>query len=373
MNEERIVAEFCELVQIQCSSKAEREVAAVVKEKLETLGLDVFEDDVAAKINGNSGNIIGYLKGTMTAPVLMLSAHLDSVEPCGGIVPKIDGGVITSSGNTILGGDDKAGVVAILEGLRIIKEKKIPHGDIQVVFSVAEENGLNGSKYIERSLLKADFGYVLDSGGSPGKIINTAPGQNNIQVTVHGKTAHAGVAPEEGINAIIVAGKALAELSQGRIDEETTANVGIIKGGHATNIVPDLVEIDCEARSRDLKKLEKQTQDMVEVFTRVAAANGAKVEIVVDRMYDPYLLAVDLPLITLAAQAAVSIGLEPIIEGTGGGSDANYFNTYGVPSAVLGVGMSKVHTTDEYIKIDDLKNAAELVMAIVQKVAGLTK
>ena len=142
----------------------------------------------------------------------------------------------------------------------MVKEDNIPHGNIQVIFTVAEEGGLTGSKNIDRKLLKADFGYVLDSSGPPGKIVNAAPGQNNVDVVIRGKTAHAGIAPEEGINAIMVAGKALAQLKLGRIDEETTANVGIIKGGTATNIVPDRVDIACETRSRDLRKLEEQTK-----------------------------------------------------------------------------------------------------------------
>jgi tripeptide aminopeptidase len=277
--------------------------------------------------------------------------------------------VITSGGDTILGADDKSGVVGILEALRIIRAGGIAHGDIQVVFTVAEEGGVNGSKNMDQARLKADFGYVLDSGGSPGRIINAAPGQNSLKVIVRGKTAHAGVAPEEGINAIVVAGKAMAELKQGRIDAETTANVGIIKGGQATNIVPDYVEIACEARSRNPEKLAAQTRHMVDTFERVAAANGAKAEVAVKGAYDPYVLTADMPVVALARQAAESIGLTPVLEATGGGSDANFFNAYGVPSAVLGTGMAKVHTTAEFIKEADLYKTAELVVAIIKTTA----
>ena len=284
-----MITEFIQLVKIKCSTNAERQVGDVVKAKLLALGLDVFEDDVAGKIGGNCGNIIGYLKGNGgEVPTLMLSAHLDSVEPCGGIKPQIVDGVIKSQGDTVLGADDKAGVVTILEALRVIKEDNIAHGNVQVVFTVAEEGGLTGSKNIDRKLLKQDFGYVLDSSGPPGKIVNAAPGQNNVDVVFHGKTAHAGIAPEEGINAIVVASKALAQLKQGRIDSETTANIGIIHGGTATNIVPDRVEIACETRSRNVHKLEEQTKQMVEVYERVAAENQAKVEIKVSKAYEPY-------------------------------------------------------------------------------------
>ncbi|HWQ61850.1 MAG TPA: M20/M25/M40 family metallo-hydrolase [Negativicutes bacterium] len=370
VNQERMLTEFYQLVSITCSTRAEREVADVVKARLAAIGLEVEEDDVGGRIGGNCGNVLGLLKGSVaSAPVLMLSAHLDSVEPCAGIKPQLKDGVITSAGDTVLGADDKAGVVSILEALRIIREDGIAHGDIQVVFTVAEEGGVNGSKNMDRSLLKADFGYVLDSGGSPGRIINAAPGQNSIKVIIRGKTAHAGVAPEEGINAIVVAGKAMAELKQGRIDAETTANVGVIKGGQATNIVPDYVEIACEARSRNREKLAAQTKHMVETFEQVAAANGAKAEVTVKNAYDPYVLTADMPVVSLARRAAESIGLTPVLEATGGGSDANFFNAFGVPSAVLAVGMSKVHTTAEYIKEADLYKTAELVVAIIKAAA----
>lgn len=374
INQQRLLAEFFDLVKIKCSSRAEREVADVVKAKLADMGFEVSEDEVREKIGGNTGNVIAYLRGTVpAAPVVMLSAHLDCVEPCAGVEPVLKDGIITSAGNTVLGGDDKSGVAGILEALRIIREQKIPHGDIQVVFTVAEEGGLNGSKNIDPQRLKADFGYVLDSSGSPGKIINAAPGQNAIKVIVHGKTAHAGLAPEEGVNAIVVAGKALAELKQGRIDPETTANVGIIKGGTATNVVPDYVEIACEARSRNAEKLETQTKCMVETFERVVAANGGTAEITVRKAYGPYVLTDDMPVVVLARQAAESIGLPMSLQGTGGGSDANFFNTYGVPSAVLGTGMSKVHTTDEFIKEIDLYQTAELVLALIKTAATMKK
>lgn len=373
VNQERVLAEFFELVSIRCSTRAEREVADVVKAKLAALGLKVEEDDVGGRIGGNCGNVLAYLKGNVAgAPTVMLSAHLDCVEPCGGVKPQLKDGVITSGGDTVLGADDKSGVVGILEALRIIRETDAAHGDIQVVFTVAEEGGVNGSKNMNRELLAADFGYVLDSGGAPGRIINAAPGQDSIKVIIRGKTAHAGVAPEEGINAIVVAGKAMAELRQGRIDDETTANVGIIKGGQATNIVPDYVEIACEARSRNKAKLAAQTKHMVETFERVAAANGAKAEITVKTAYDPYVLTADMPVAALARQAAESIGLTPVFEATGGGSDANFFNAFGVPSAVLATGMSKVHTTAEFIKEADLYKTAELVVAII-KTAAQTK
>jgi len=367
INQERMLAEFFELVKIKCSTKDERQVADLLKARLVSLGMEVTEDNTGEKIGGNCGNVIAYSKGTAQGvPTIMLSAHMDSVEPCGGIQPQLKDGIITSVGETILGGDDKAGIVAILEALRIVKERHIQHGPIQVLFTVAEEGGLNGAKHMDPSLLKADFGYALDSGGAPGEIITMAPGQNNITAIVHGKKAHAGIAPEDGINAIVVAGQCLAAMNYGRIDSETTANIGTINGGTATNIVPDWVEIRCEARSRNMEKLAAQTNHMKETFERIATENGARAEVSVKQSYGPYVLTEDDPAVVLAVTAAQSIGLIPQICATGGGSDANFFNNYGVPTAVLGVGMSKVHTADEYIKEVDLYNSAELVIALIK-------
>lgn len=343
INKERVLKEFFELVKIKCSTREEREVADVLKVKLSELGLEVIEDHVAEKTGGNCGNILAYKPGILSdAPTLMLSAHMDCVEPCGGIEPQLIDGVITSKSDTILGSDDKAGVVAILEALRVVNEKKIAHGPIQIVFTVSEEGGLNGAKCIDPNLLKVDFGYVLDSGGAPGEIITMAPGQNSIIAQVHGKTAHAGVAPENGINAIAVASKALAEIPFGRIDFETTSNVGLISGGIATNIVPDMVEAKCEARSRNREKMESQTNLMKETFERVALANGGRAEVTISKSYDPFVIAKDAPVVKLAVDAIQSISLNPEIAASGGGSDANFFNNYGIPTAVLGVGMSKV-------------------------------
>lgn len=371
INRQRILAEFIELVQIRCSTKQEREVADLLITRLKQFGLEVFEDNTGDIIGGNCGNIFAYLKGTIPhAPRLLLTAHMDCVEPCGNVRAKIQDGRITSDGSTILGADDKAGIVAILEALRVLKEEAIPHGDIQVVFTVAEEGGLNGSKHMDKTLLKADFGYALDSSGRPGRIINKAPGQNKIEVKIHGKTAHAGLAPEEGINAIVVAGQACCKVKQGRIDEETTANIGIIKGGLATNIVPDLVEITCEARSRSLTKLHEQTVQMCKTFEQVAADYGARAEVEVSKSYDPFVLAEDTPVIRIASHAVRNIGIEPILQGTGGGSDANFINCYGVPCAVLGVGMQKAHTTDEFILEEDLYKTSELVVEIIKCTAS---
>jgi tripeptide aminopeptidase len=371
VNRGRMLKEFLELVQIHCSSGKERQVGDFVGNKLTELGLEAWEDNAGEKTGGDCGNIMAYVEGTVTeAPVLLLTAHLDCVEPCRYVKPQRKEGKITSGGDTVLGADDKAGVVSILEALRVIQEDGIEHGGLQVIFTVQEENGLIGSKNIDRRKIKGDFGYALDSSGEPGKVIIRAPGENTIKVRVRGKTAHAGIEPEKGINAIVLAGKALAQVKQGRMDEETTANVGIIKGGQATNIVPDLVEITCEARSHNMDKLAKLTADIRSTYERVVTDNGGQAEVEIMEDFAAYRLSEDSAVAALAAKAAASIGLTAVWQATGGGSDANIFNYYGIPTAVLGMGMTNVHTTDEYIREEDLYEGAELAVALIKAAAA---
>ena len=255
INRERLLAEFFELTKIDSPTMNERQIADLLKNRLDSMGMEVSEDEAGLTIGGNCGNILAYLKGNFPmAPVVLLSAHMDTVDPCLNIEPVLQDGLITSAGSTILGADDKAGIAPIMEALRTIQEQSIPHGDIQVIFNVAEEGGLHGSKNLDKTLLKADLGFVLDCSGGPGEIILAAPGQNRINVTIKGRASHAGVVPEGGISAIVVAAKAIASMQTGRIDDETTSNIGTIQGGRATNIVAERVEITCETRSRDLGK-----------------------------------------------------------------------------------------------------------------------
>lgn len=369
MDKARMLQEFFDLVKITSSTRREREAADFVTARLKELGCTVTEDQTGEKIQGNAGNLIARFPGNRPGvPVVMLSAHLDCVEPCSGIEPVLENGVIRSAGDTILGSDDKAGVAAILEALRVLKESGKEHGDILVVMSVAEEGGLLGAKNIDRTLLQADFGYALDGGGDIGEIVAAAPGQEQLDVTVYGKKAHAGIEPEAGVNAITLAGKALAAMKQGRIDEETTANIGMIQGGVATNIVPDRVELKCEARSLKVDKLTAQVNHMKRVFEETAKAGGGRVEIVTERIYQPYVLAEDSTVIQTAVAAAKTLKLAPKVTVTGGGSDANYYNIYGVPCAVLSVGMTKPHTTEETVKEADLYLAVELILAILSQV-----
>ena len=350
INKQRVLDEFFELIQISCPSLGEREVADLLKKRLEELGGKVTEDMQSAKaLNGTAGNLVADFKGTVAdAPRILLNAHMDCVNPCAGIKPRIEDGVIKSDGTTILGGDDKGGVVAILEALRCLKEQNLPHGDIQVVFSVSEEQGCAGAKNLDTSLLHSDIGYALDSSGR-----------------VHGKTAHGGVAPEKGINAIKKAAEILMDVPTSRIDEETTCNIGIIHGGSATNIVPDLVEIAMDCRSRNPEKLEKLTADIVAAYKKGGEKAGVPVDVEVKPSYKPYCLDKDSKVIQLAAKAAENLGLNVDITATGGGSDSSHFNGFGIPCTVLGTGMTNVHTVDEILLEEDLYMTCQWALDIL--------
>lgn len=256
-----------ELIQIDSHSGKEGAIAKVLVKKLEEMGLEVTIDDAGVKAGGETGNVIAKLKGTKNGPTILFSAHMDTVTPGEGVKPIVKDGVIYSDGTTVLGGDDKAGIAAILEGIRVIKENNIEHSDVEVVFSIWEEGGLFGAKYLDTSKISAEYGFVLDSGGAPGEIIIQAA-QDKVNAKIIGKPAHAGVAPEEGVSAIMIAARAIDNMRLLRIDEETTANIGTISGGIATNIVAPEVTIKAEARSINEEKLTAQTAHMVEVLKK---------------------------------------------------------------------------------------------------------
>lgn len=366
VNTNRMVKEFLELVQVDSVSGKERQVADLLIKKLSGLGMEVFEDQAGQCIGANTGNIIGRLPGSGNGDVIMLCAHMDTVEPGRGIKPVVENNIIRSSGDTILGADDKAGIAAILETVRQIKEGNYSHSGLEIVFTIWEEGGLYGAKNLDYSLVSARTCFVLDSDGDPGTIVVRAPTQNRIGATIRGRAAHAGINPEEGINAIQVASHAISRMKLGRIDEETTCNIGIISGGQAINIVPDSVNLQGEARSLDVDKLSAQTEHICRAIKDAAIEFGATADIVVEDIYAGFYLNQDSKPVNIAIQAAKNIGIEPVIVKTGGGSDANVFNYRGIATTVLGIGMKKVHTTEEYISVSNLERSASYLLEIIK-------
>lgn len=367
INQKRLVKKFIEYVKVDSLSKKEAKFLMVLKKELSKLGLRTHEDNAGRRIGGDCGNLNAFVKGNVKgAPRMLFNAHVDTVMPGKNIRPRIRNGKITSDGTTILGADNKAGVAVIMEVLKTLKERKLPHGDIDILFTVAEEIGLTGSKFVDRKFLKAGFGFVLD-GGDVDTIINKAPSQDSIEIKVTGRAAHAGVHPEHGINAIKVASVAISKMKLGRIDRETTANIGIIMGGFATNIVPETVVLKGEARSHDIRKLDRQVSHMKSAFRKACAEYGAKFRFKITPSYRAFEVPKTHKALVLAKNAATNIGLKPVIKRTGGGSDANIFSAFGLKCVIIGVGADKVHTKNENIKVKDLVKGADLVLNIIKE------
>lgn len=370
IQENRLVNDFLELVLINTPTGQEAPVADRLERQLQELGFETTRDDAGTHIGGNTGNVIAFKKGSIpNAPTIMLNAHMDTVRPTEGLEPVIEDGWIRSGGDTILGADDKAGVAAIMEGVRALVEEGHEHGDLEVVFTIAEETGLFGARYLDFSKVRSKLAYVYDSGPPAGAVVTSAPTHDVFHVTFRGVASHAAVAPERGVNAISAAARAIARMRLGRLDDRTTCNVGVISGGSATNVVPDEVKVEAEARSRDPETLDDLVKEMTAAFEAGAAEIGAEVEIEVDRHYLGYEISQDDPLVKWAQEAADTVGFIPVIRPGAGGSDANIFNAKGLKSLVIGVGYYDPHSFDERIEVADMVRAAELAQALVLRVA----
>lgn len=354
IDEQRVLQTFLDLVMIDNPSGQEQQMAAAVIERLQALGLEPEQF--------TNGSVLARLAGD--GEPLLLSAHLDSVAPAVGKRPIVENGIVRSAGDTVLGSDDLVGVTAILEGVRAAQSGG-RHRAAELVFTVQEEIGLVGARGLDYSMLHARTGVALDLNGELGGICVSAPAQEGIRVTITGRAAHAGVAPELGIDAIRVAAEAIAAMPLGRIDEETTANVGVIQGGAATNIVPEQVTIRAEARSRDEHKLDRQVATMRAAFEAAAERHGATVDWQSTRAYGPIRIPDDAPVVTLCQRAARAAGFEPRLVATGGGSDVNIFNMHGIVAVNLSVGYKDIHSTSEHIAVDDVVGAARLVEALL--------
>lgn len=366
-----IVALFIELARIPSPTGHERSVVDFITTRLRGLGLDVWEGDpLYDNSKSSAGNLYCRIPGNMAGVTILLSAHTDTVasDPDAFPDPWLDGGVVRSRSRSVLGADDKAALAAILCSVEKVVRDRLPHAGIELLLTVGEEGGLKGAKASSLEKLESRCGFCLDSTGPVGDVIVKSPSQKTVNALFLGRSAHAGVVPEEGRNAIAAAGKAIASMKLGRIDEETTANIGIIRGGDAVNVVPDRCSINGEARSHDDGKLEEQVAAMVDSINLAASQEDVDVEIsIVDEFtgFD-FSKAGGLP-VELAEKAIRRIGLTPGYTSTGGGSDVNVFNLMGLPCVNLATGMEKVHTPDESITVESLHHMYELILALVEE------
>lgn len=368
VDKERLVNGFLELVKVDSETGEEKQISELLKRKFTQLDLKVEEDDAKAKTGHAANNLICTLPGNAKGTPIYFGSHMDTVFPGKGVKPSIASGWIVSDGTTILGSDDKAGLAAILEALRVIQEAHLSHPDVQVIVTVGEESGLLGAKALDTHLVKAKYGFALDSDGPVGDIIIAAPYQTKFKVDLFGKTSHAGIAPEKGISAITMASKAIAKMPLGRIDKETTANIGHFEGGKATNIVCDYVRILAETRSLVQSKMDAQVRRMTDAFEQTAKEMHGRANVRAEFMYPGYRFSGNDAIVQIAAKAVETIGRTPHLLSSGGGSDANVICGKGIPTLNLGVGYEKIHTTQERMPLAELEKTSELVLSLIQQV-----
>ena len=377
VNEQRTVDEFQELTAIDAPSFGERQMADRLIVKLKELGFEVEEDNAGEHFGGNAGNLYAYLPGDLPGDSVLLSGHMDTVEPSKGKKGIIgeDGifnvfgigedGVIRSAGKAVLGADDVAGLVEILEGIRSVKEAGVPHWDIEILFTIAEELYIKGSSVFDFSKVRAKEAYVLDISGPVGSAAYKAPSLISYQVVVTGKASHAGFDPEHGVHAIAIASEAITQISQGHVDEETTCNIGLIEGGSGTNIVPEKCIVKGEIRSYSHEKATRCVEEVGNTFKKVAEKHGAESELTCEVHLIAYETAKDSVPVKRFERVSKELGLAGNLVETFGGSDNNSFAKNGIPGLVLSNGMYQAHSVNEYTTIKDLVTGAELIAGLI--------
>lgn len=374
MDANRTLALFERLVEIESPSWHEAEMARACEAELQGLGFTVVFDGSAEQTGSEVGNLIAHRPGNADGAVAF-SAHMDTVKPCAGIsVMRVEddrGEVLCSAGDTILSADDKAGITAIFEGIRSVLEAGEALPDVWVILTTCEEQSLLGSGALKAA--DAPLGvdcFVLDADGAPGSVVCSAPCHHTMEVAIHGKSAHAGVEPEAGVSAIQVAAHAITNMQLGRLDEATTANVGMIEGGVATNIVADACSFQAECRSLFPERTEEVKRQMTDAVMRACGCVGAEADISWTLDYPEVACAEEDAIVRRAKRAIEACGLPFQAVCTGGGADANCLRGLGVNAITLGTGMTNFHATTEYIEVQDLLDDARLVEALIREYTG---
>jgi tripeptide aminopeptidase len=357
---------FTELAAIPSPPGEERAVADVVAAYLRDCALDVDEDDAGPRIGSSSGNLYTRLESTAPGTPIFLCAHLDTVPPVGRIEPVVDDdGLVRNAAGTILGADDKAAIAVMLEATRRVLSERRPHAGIELLFTPKEEVGLVGAAAFDETRLRARHGFVYDQAAPIGDVILGAPFSQSLEVTFHGRAAHAGMYPEEGRNAIAAAARAIADLRLGRVDDETSANVGVIQGGTAVNIVAETCTFQAEARAHDERRLGEFVQEMTDTISFAAATMDCRVDVEARKSYRGYRFKQDDAVVRLAVDGLARAGYAPRFGLSGGAADANVFNDRGLQCLNLANGMTDIHTPDERIAVSDLEAMVDVTLALV--------
>lgn len=361
LSRERLQDRFIEMIKIYSPSKGEKQMADWIENWFTEHKIPFQSDHAGEGYGGNGRNIVGYIKGNQEGMPLGFGAHMDQIEPCEHVNPVIEGNIIRTDGTTTLGGDDKSGIAAILEAVEDILETDAPHRDIYLVFTCSEEISMQGTKHMDLSILPCKDLVIADATGDTGVIAYKAPALEAISVTFHGKKAHAGIAPEKGINAVVAASKAIANMHIGRIDERTTSNIGHIEGGSATNIVTDEVTFTAEIRSHSMNKLAEEVAHMENCCKEAAEAMGASYDFCHEQAYPTLSLDLECDLVKETKKAMEAENITPDLQVIGGGSDANVLAGHGYRSVILGLGMRDVHTVEESLDMDEVWKAAKVL------------
>jgi len=364
---ERIVEDFLSLTSIDAESYQERQVADQVVKLLNEIGIEAVEDNVANTIGGNAGNLYGVFEGDASRPPILLSAHLDTVGPGTGKKPVVRDQVIFSDKTTVLGADDIAGVVEIIEGIRRVKESGKTHRTVEILFTVAEEVYTKGAQAFDYGKIKAKEAYCFDLSGDVGTAARRAPSLISFNAKITGKASHAGFAPEDGINAIQAAAYAISNIKQGRVDEESTVNIGTISGGKATNIVSEACTVAGEIRSFSHSKALELLSQIIMGFENATGETGAKVDFSYEIHFKAYEVDEDEAVIRRFKEGCVHLGINPIVTQTLGGADNHQFNAHGIKGIVVSCGMENVHSTEEYVTIENLEKGAGLVEELITR------
>jgi len=366
INQARLVKTFTDLVRIDSESKNEIDVAIYIKNKLKKLGISYKIDSSKELTKSNHGNIIATLGKNKKYPTILLSSHMDTVTNGKSIKPIIKKNYITSDGRTILGADDKSGLAIILETLEVLKKSKLKHCNIEIAITTCEEIGLLGARYLDYKLLKAKEGIVLDS-TSPERLVFKGPSSDYFNITIKGIEAHSGINPEHGLSSIAISAEIITKMKTGRINKNTTINIGRINGGSAVNIVPGQTEIMCEIRSHSERKIKSELSKIKKTLT---AANkkykkinkNFNASIKVNRIYNSINIPKNIFIIKSILSTCKDFNYKVDLVETGGGADANFFVQNGINTVNLGTGMREFHTTKEKLILKEFYQSANIVL-----------
>lgn len=367
IDSQKITKLFMDMARISSPSFHEDEMMEFVENYLKHKKVEIQKYPYTHDNGQNSQNLIIRIPATDPSKKgIFFDAHADTVQPCDNIVPILDGDIVRSSGNSVLGADDKCGIASMLTAIDFILENNMSHGELLFIISSAEEVGLVGARYIPQEIFeKMTYGVILDSGGPVGAINLKAPYHYIYTITVKGKAAHAAIAPEQGINAIKIASALVLDLPSGRISEDTVSNVGLINGGMGRNVVPDTVTIVGEFRSlvdekchpireQILHAVEKHKPHALDIICELTQSTVG------------YNFTSEDNIIKFIAQGLKDIGITPHYEESCGGTNANVYSTKGIHSTVISVGMEEIHGVTEYIRVQDLVDTTRLILQLVQ-------